>query len=236
MRVIRNFDDAIKATPYELATYLDSVATYKGRYSWLFIPKNSENKVCLVAHIDTVFPLEIKEKEILKEENVWKSPRGIGGDDRCGVYALLHLYTSLPAKNKPMLLFTDGEEIGGTGAREASILFKEHFKEVSYFVELDRHGSVDMVFYNREPDVFVKHIGSYGFVKANGSFSDISILGENLNKCSVNLSVGYYNEHTYREYVNILELKTTIEKVRNLCIEETGKEKIWALNNKHWVF
>ena len=46
------------------------------------------------------------------------SPQGIGGDDRCGVFALQSIYAA--AKKKPWLLFTCDEE---TGAGDQGMMF-----------------------------------------------------------------------------------------------------------------
>lgn len=232
------FEDVIKAQPFQLAEHLDKVADYVGKYSWLVVPKNSKNKVCLVAHIDTVFENRFETKTILKEDSVWSSPQGICGDDRCGIYALMRIYDALPEESKPYLLFTDGEECGGVGAREASIIFDEELKNVTYFIELDRQGSEDMVFYNNESKKFREYIGEYGFVESIGSFSDITILGRNFEKCSVNLSVGYYNQHSLHETINCDALLMTINKVLSICVQETGKDKVWnnkfKINNKQF--
>lgn len=220
-------ESLIIAQPFEIAEFLDEHADYNGKYCWLFVPKNSNNKVCLVAHIDTVFENRFETKEIIKEDTNWTSPQGICGDDRCGVYALLKIYKTLPEKNKPMLLFTDGEEKGGIGAYEAVKVFNDQLKDVSFFVELDRQGKDDMVFYNNEPDEFIDYIRHYGFKFSRGSFSDISILGKAFNICAVNVSVGYYKQHSLNEYIHVNELDDTIDKIYSLCIEETGKQKIW---------
>lgn len=234
MKNIKGLEAVIKAQPQDIAEYLDKIATYKGKYSWLIVPKTSKNRVCLVAHIDTVFEDKNITKTVIKEDGIWYSPQGICGDDRCGVYAIFDIYRNLPAESRPMLLLTDGEERGGYGAREATKIFKEQLENVTFFVELDRRGREDMVFYNNEPKEFINHIGQYGFVETWGSFSDITILGKAFKKCAVNVSVGYHDEHTLNETINLGELNETIEKIKILCISETGKEKVWE-NDKIYL-
>ena len=71
--------------------------------------------VLLIAHLDTVHRNPVK--TICQSENgkILMSPQGIGGDDRCGVYGICKIYET--AEQKPWLLFTCDEEIGGGGAR-----------------------------------------------------------------------------------------------------------------------
>lgn len=88
-------------------------------------------------------------------------------------------------------------------------------------IELDRQGKNDCVFYSCDNDDFIAYIESFGFIEDFGSFSDISILGPAWRICSTNLSVGYENEHTYIETLNISALLNTIEKVKKMLQEES---------------
>jgi len=180
----------------------------------------------LVAHIDTVH--KETPKNILWNDRYMWSPEGIGGDDRCGVYALLQLQ-HLSSVN---LLFTNGEEIGGVGAMEACDC--EILSSTPYFIELDRRGT-DAVFYNdellsRDKRVrqFVKCIKKF-FKIGTGSFSDISIIGEYFQVASVNLGIGFHREHTLGEYIDLKEMKYTISVVPELISlinKETKGKKI----------
>lgn len=214
-----NLKSVIKAKTEDIITFLDKIATVKGKKSWLVIPPtSSESKICLVAHIDRIFDNPQK-KKVINKKGKWTSPQGISGDDRCGVYGLLHLFRTLPANRKPYILFTHEEERGMFGAKEAVEVFKTQLKDVDYFIELDRHGSEDMVFYNEDPKDFQKHIEKHGFKKSKGSASDITVLGRKFHKKSVNLSIGYYKQHTKEEHVIVKEMLATIAKVKNICIQ-----------------
>ena len=61
-----------------------------------------------------------------------------------------------------------------------------------------------------------------------GTFSDVSILGDTFDKCSVNLSIGYYNEHTRHEYLKVNELYQTISKVKNILLEH-DRQQVFTL-------
>ncbi len=58
--------------------------------------------VMLVAHLDTVHEQPVRDICISDDRNILMSPQGIGGDDRCGVFALcnLNLGYSLRAARK----------------------------------------------------------------------------------------------------------------------------------------
>ena len=147
------------------------------------------------------------------------SPQGIGGDDRCGVYALNKIYNQ--AEIKPYLLFTCDEEIGGVGADqfiyeyELGVLPKE-LNELKLLVEIDRRGKKDAVYYNCDNAEFENYISSKGFETASGTFSDISIIAPALGIAAVNLSSGYYNAHTLHEYINVKHLEKTVSKVTEI--------------------
>jgi hypothetical protein len=157
---------------------------------------------------------------LYSEEYIW-SPFGIAGDDRCGVYAVMKLFNELQVN----ALFTDQEERGGIGALEACE--EPKLASVPYFIEIDRRGCKQAVFYNNEETLvpeFVKSISKY-FTIGQGSFSDISILGSHLNIASVNLSAGFYNEHQRSaEYIHIPSLQYTIETIPKL-INELGDKR-----------
>ena len=72
--------------------------------------------VLLVAHMDTVFeepPKRVFYKE--NEDKIYNPDGGLGGDDRCGIYAIMKLL----GKYRPYVLFTEDEEIGCIGAEKA---------------------------------------------------------------------------------------------------------------------
>ena len=171
--------------------------------------------VMLIAHLDTVHAESVKEICVSADGNILMSPQGIGGDDRCGVYALLKIYAA--TENKPYLLFTCDEEIGGIGAEQFAADYSEGFlpnlDSLKFLVEIDRKGANDAVYYNCYNPDFEEYISSKGFETAYGSFSDISVIAPELGIAAVNLSSGYYNPHTLHEYINRQELNRTIEKV-----------------------
>ena len=176
-----------------------------------FVYAKGDIPILLVAHMDTVFDEPPKRLFYNKKEDKIFNPNGgLGGDDRCGVYAIMKLLE----KYKPYVLFTEDEEIGCIGAEKTVDTLPK--PKVKYIIEFDRRGSNDCVFYDCGNDEFMDYIESFGFETDYGSCSDISILGSEWDIASVNLSSGYYNEHTEKEYIIFHELKNTIVRAEKM--------------------
>jgi len=181
-----------------------------------FILVHGQAPVMLVAHLDTVHEAPVRDICLSVDKNILMSPQGIGGDDRCGVFALVKIHQL--SKIKPWLLFTCEEEVGGLGAKKFCFAHQQHqlpndLDNLKFLIELDRKGKNDAVFYNCDNPDFEKYIAGKGFKTAQGSFSDISVIAPELRVAAVNLSSGYYNAHTLHEYINRAELDDTICKV-----------------------
>jgi len=176
--------------------------------------------VLITAHLDTVLPSPTRELIFYdKRRKVLWSPTGIGGDDRCGVFAIMEI---INMGFMPHILFTHGEESGGTGAKA---FIKDYPSlSVNYIIEMDRHGSNHAVFYDCANESFIKYALSFGFVEKFGTFSDICILSPAYDVASVNFSVGFANEHSKHEHISIISLEATISKVINM-LEKTTADK-----------
>ena len=198
--------------------YGDKAVCQKGAYLLV----QGEAPVMLIAHLDTVHKQPVR--DICKSicGNILMSPQGIGGDDRCGVYALTRIYGQ--SSKKPWLLFTCDEENGGIGAHvfcenHTKGKLPESLSSLKFLVELDRRGNRDAVYYDCGNDDFEEYITSKGFQTAQGSFSDISLIAPKLGVAAVNLSSGYYDAHTLHEHINVEQLEVVIEKVANIVAE-----------------
>lgn len=184
-----------------------------------FILVHGQASVLLVAHLNTVHEQSVRDICFSTDKNILMSPQGIGGDDRCGVFALCKIYDS--AQIKPWLLFTCDEEVGGLGAKNFCLAHKLHqlpneLDNLKFIIELDRKGKNDAVFYNCDNPDFKTYITSNGFETAQGSFSDISLIAPELGVAAVNLSSSYYNAHSLHELINRTELNSTIDKVTDI--------------------
>lgn len=228
------FQYILQATQTNLMTYLTT--SLEGFYkkqnivtTFDYVYCKGELPILLVCHLDTKHAA-IPEKIFIDSENktLW-CPNGIGGDDRCGVYAALNVISYIgKGKKMPYILFTTDEEIGCYGAKQAAKDLKEDCKYFKYLLEMDRHGGTEVVFYNTTDEKFQKYIIDFGFTKEKGMSSDIVYLTERWKVPSANISIGYYNEHTFQEYINYEELGKSIEKVVRMvaCSEQAP----WFIN------
>ena len=192
--------------------YKDIISTNNYTYAKGEIP------ILLVAHCDTVH--KVKPDIILfdkNEEMMW-SPQGIGGDDRCGVIAIFDIIKN----QKPHVLFTQDEEIGGLGAK--AFCDEQELNGIKFAIEIDRRGFNQAVFYdcaNKELQSYI--CDKYEFELGIGSFTDVCYIGERFDIGIVNLSAGYYNEHQLIEFIYFPALRNTIEKVRKILEENIDK-------------
>lgn len=194
----------------------------KGKY--ILIP--GEAPVMLIAHMDTVHAERVKQICKSGDGNILMSPQGIGGDDRCGVYALVTAHKL--SKSKPWLLFTCDEETGAGGAIEFCAQYgkgklPKGLDGLKVLVEIDRKGGNDAVYYDCDNRELKAYIESKGFKTEYGSFSDISYIAPELGVAAVNLSAGYYCAHTQHEYIDRKQLSATIKRVVEI-IEDSVKE------------
>ncbi len=212
-------------TQYELKAFLYKTLTEYGYAPvWAdgYLYAQGNIPVMLLSHMDTVHKEPVREFYVSNNGNI-TSPQGIGGDDRCGVYAL---YTAIVKSSvtgsRPYILFTEDEEIGGIGASKfVSDLYAYSDIDVNFLIELDRKGSKDSVYYECDNVDFEVFINNYGFESDYGSFSDISVVAPALGVAAVNLSCGYYNAHTTKEIINLYDLNNSIAKLDRI-IDDTA--------------
>lgn len=220
---MKTFEKILRMTQAKLFKYLANKFENSVGVKDNYILVEGTAPIMLVAHLDTVHAEPVKVICKSDDGNIIMSPQGIGGDDRCGVYALLKAYEL--ADKKPYLLFTCDEEVGGLGAECFAADFAEGYlpnlglEDLKLIIEIDRKGSNDAVYYDCHNDEFEEYITSKGFVIAHGSFSDISVVAPELGVAAVNLSSGYYNAHTPHEYIVLSELENTIKRVIEIVNE-----------------
>ena len=166
--------------------------------------------IFLIAHLDTVF--EGNRKDLITINNIITTKRqGLGGDDRAGVYMILKI---LEKGFRPHIIFTLDEEKNAKGAFS---LIKKFISappfDAKMLIELDRRGRKEGAFYDCMNEKFIKYIESFGYEYTKGTFTDIRVFSPAWNVAAVNLSCGYYREHTLSEYINLTDLDYSLNKV-----------------------
>ena len=194
--------------------------------------------VCVVAHMDTVHaitghgivPIEHGGR-ITGLDPVEMRQTGIGGDDKCGLYAALLMMRELESCRA---VFTVDEEIGAIGARRLDL---DVLEGVGFLIQADRRGSADMVT-RACGDVlaspaFIKaaaRIGKkYGYRKCEeGGLTDVQELVSRGGGgcCALNLSAGYHRPHSSSEYVDLGHLSNCVGFMLSLARSMGGR--LWA--------
>lgn len=210
-----------RATQPELKTALEKLFTDSNRDVQVgdgYLYSKGSHPVLLVAHLDTVHKQRVNTIMMSEDGTKIMSLEGIGGDDRCGVIIILDILEKLDCS----VVFLEDEEIGCVGAKKFCKSGID-IGEVNYAVEFDRKNGNDYVFYKDYNKDFEEHIKKFGFVKGNGSCSDISYIAPEFKIEAVNISCGYYNPHLWYEYVNITEMQDITDRATKMIAETTPK-------------
>ena len=179
----------------------------------VFVPGHRKDRVLLVAHYDTVFTKPVKVGQLGSYLVSMNKGVGIGADDRAGCCALWMLRTL----GHSLLLVPD-EEVGCRGSGYAAEHHVDKLKDHSFCIEFDRAGSRDLVYYDMETDPFEEYIEEAfpGYEHAQGSFTDIVELCPALDIAGVNLSIGYDDQHTANEHLDVMNYIRTVYLAMNM--------------------
>jgi len=199
---------------------------------------------CVVAHTDTVHNIDvinIREEELknaqgqirpsLKAYNDFGKPTGIGGDNKCGVFACLELLKELPVLKAAFFV---SEETGCHGSRKADPNF---FENVGYAIQFDApfnwmvtEYSMGVKLFDKSDDFFKKcdEVLNESFEgrQKYGShpYTDVYALRSKFDFSCINISIGYYDYHTPEEYVVIEDVFSGIDAGKKM-IEKLGNKK-----------
>ncbi len=229
----------------------------KGQNRFVYVPGTRDDRVLIVAHADTVWgqlPINVKyESGILFSGNRYKKYTvkgrnnttfningvGIGADDRAGC-AIAWLLRDLGHS----LLITTGEEIGCIASKW--IMSNEWWRKElnlnhSFAVQFDRRSKHDIVFYDLGTNKFAAYVKEKtGYKPQTGFNTDIKVLCNKI--CGVNISVGYYDEHTAQERLVLEQWENTYAMARKWLSEPKFEryEQSWqdkfevVKKNKKW--
>lgn len=222
--IAMTFEQIIRATQASLIQKLPRELNklgYNAQVENGFIYAEGTVPVLLVAHMDTVHEKNgVGAVEVIcysKCGRYMMSPQGIGGDDRCGIYMILEIVK----EHKCHVLFCEDEEIGGVGA--SAFAASGIMPAVNYAIEFDRRGTNDAVFYDCDNKEFTEFILEHEFEEAHGSFSDISVVAPRIGVAAVNLSSGYFSEHTKHEMIDMEAVENNIRRGKEIVVRDTAK-------------
>jgi len=168
-------------------------------------------------------------KPSLKAYNNSGKPTGIGGDDKCGVFACLKLLKELPYLKAAFFV---SEETGCHGSKNAN---PEFFENVGYAIQFDApenwmvtekcFGQIlfdrDSEFFSVANSVLTESMNQNDMEYMVHPYTDVYALRGLFNFSCINFSIGYYDYHTANEYVVIEDVFNGIEIGRKM-IEKLG--------------
>ena len=208
---------------------------------------------CVISHTDTVHNIDtinIEEEYLpnaqdevklsLKAYNDLGKPTGIGGDDKCGVFACLTLLKELPYLKAAFFV---SEETGCHGSKSAD---EDFFKNVGYAIQFDAPENwmiteqcYGNVLFDRGSEFFEKcdKVLTEGMVNEDMKYmihpyTDVYALRNKFDISCINFSIGYYDYHTPHEYVVIDDVFNGIDMGRKM-IESLGNVKHSKPIQKH---
>ena len=193
-------------------------------YGNIYVTKgDSKLYPTMVSHIDTVH--EINMNSVVKRhndtlysiDNTNFQRTGIGGDDKVGVFITLSCL--LKFDNFKAVFFKD-EEVGCVGSGQCDFTF---FDNSTIVLQCDRQGMGDFVddIYgtqlsdNTLYDDIENVLLQYDRLPASGGLTDVKSIADKNDVQVANINCGYYMPHTDDEYVNITDVKDTLE----FCID-----------------
>ena len=197
---------------------------------------------CVISHTDTVHKIDTinvfeenlpnaqgEIKLALKAYNNEGEPTGIGGDDKCGVFACLSLLKEMPYLKAAFFV---SEETGCHGSRKADPHF---FKDVGYGIQFDAPENwmitekcFGQILFDRDTDFFkaCDKVLTEGMVNSDMEYmihpyTDVYALRSKFDFACINFSIGYYDYHTRNEYVVVEDVFNGIDMGKKM-IEELG--------------
>ena len=200
-------------------------------------PKAVDKYPLICSHLDTINDskkIKLQNSDIEIDGDIIRLSQSslakcLGGDDRCGVYTALQLIDlGFPYG---FAFFCD-EEIGCIGS---SILAKDidENESITAFIGLDRRGLDNVAVYGYDNSDLINLFENEGYIEVDGSITDVSVLSEqsSRNLACVNLSVGYYNEHTKMEFINIFAIQRAIKTLIKLCFVLSKKAYTYSVSD-----
>ena len=166
-------------------------------------------------HLDTVHGSEPSPTLIKDDVLISFNGHGIGGDDKCGIIACLELLQKVECK----CIFFRDEEKGCLGSKEYDT---KTLKNDLFCIEIDRRNACDLIVKSGGASMCSKEFldrvkeALPHCKEADGLFTDVSRLGDaEINM--LNISSGYYQPHTDKEYVVLSELQANIDGLAMLA-------------------
>ncbi len=200
------------------------ILTKKDKHGNYFL-EIGESKTLFTSHLDTACENTSRVNHEFDGDFIKSDGTTIlGADDKAGVCILLYMIE----KNVPgTYYFFIGEEVGCIGSRKASI--DESFKKFDRCISFDRRGYNSVITHQMWSrccskdfsESLCKELNKYGLKYKQddtGIVTDSASFMGIIPECT-NISVGYFNEHTFKERQNINFLEKLCEAASKVAWE-----------------
>lgn len=203
-----------------ITRYLDSIpGMYADGYgNRLLVQPGS--KVMISCHTDTVHRMGGMQRVAVSRKGVASLGSGeivsncLGADDTAGIYAALRM---IEAGVKVTYVFHREEEIGGRGSSWLARHYPEWLRQFDVCLALDRRGTADVIVSQSwgkcASEEFAAGLAEQLGMEhkaADGIFTDSANYVDLVAECS-NLSVGYKNEHSRQETLDLHYLEAVVQ-------------------------
>lgn len=175
--------------------------------------------ILLSAHMDTVKGVLANRELVFQDDYISSSVGALGADDRAGIAIIMEVLRSLndtKFNGTIKVAFSREEEIGCVGAGKID---KEWYSDVDLAIVVDRRGNRDIVtgcygaFCSNEVGYFMEGVSAsigMNWRAVEGGISDAQTFSSRGGVNSINLSAGYYFEHTANECVSVSQMEDTV--------------------------
>jgi len=237
------FGDLLKApvvTIHNLARFFKRTDMDFDEHGNVFVGFREETQglPILVAHTDNVLTGEREPVFDLNRRCISGRDTGIGFDDKAGIMAIISLWRHFKTQ-RFRIIFPADEEIGGVGSQAMD---PSWYNDARWILELDRKGDKDFIQTSGSTrlcsDEFASKWEELGFEKAQGVFTDVNEFKPNADWINMaNISIGYYNPHTDKEYLDTVHFERIVNKVAEFIDadydfepDEPDKTPTWDFN------
>lgn len=194
----------------------------------IYITKGSSDTYpCMVAHLDQVQDYHPSDFRAVETDEIIfgysakdRKYCGLGADDKNGIWLCIQ---GLLVTDVLKVAFFVEEETGCAGSGRARM---EFFDDCRFVIEPDRKGSSDLItrigFTDICSDSFIQatEYSRYGYRETDGMMTDVAELkGQGLGISCVNVSCGYYEPHTDREYTVKKDLLKSWRFIRHILTD-----------------
>lgn len=219
--------------------YIDCIVgmsgdSYGNRSMTILKSDGTKPETAFMCHTDTVHRKEGGAKLFISDDYLTirdkadsNGPTCLGADDTVGVWLMLEMIrANIPA----LYIFHRAEEIGGLGSAYIADNTPELVEGIKFAVSLDRKGYTSIIteqYYDTASDEFALSLAcmlgeAIPFVKDTfGTFTDSANYSHSIPECT-NLSVGYFDQHTKNEK---LDLRFAV-MLRDLLLEKWDESKL----------